>query len=283
MATNFPERARALALEISEAEPDLVGLQEVSLYRTGEPGVLDGPATPATTVIQDFLTILQQELQSAGLQYSPAIVLEESDVETPSTLGYDIRLTQRDVILARDGVVTSNAQGAHFTVNLEVPTVAGPLTVFRGWASVDATVHQRTVRFVTTHLEAFSPVHRFFQALELALPGGPAFTTLPVVLVGDLNSGPHEEDPLSAYGLLTSAGFSDTWTAVHPDDPGFTCCYAENLRDPEPVLSERIDHVLARLGIEALRAKLVGVDPDARTPSGLWPSDHAGIVTTLTP
>jgi hypothetical protein len=32
-ATNFPERAKALALEIETARPALVGLQEVSLYR----------------------------------------------------------------------------------------------------------------------------------------------------------------------------------------------------------------------------------------------------------
>src|SRR5215203_4987697 len=36
-ATNFPERAGALGDEIEQSEPLLVGLQEVSLYRTGPP------------------------------------------------------------------------------------------------------------------------------------------------------------------------------------------------------------------------------------------------------
>src|SRR5262249_43133898 len=37
LSTNFPERAGALADELAHAQPLLVGLQEVSLFRTGEP------------------------------------------------------------------------------------------------------------------------------------------------------------------------------------------------------------------------------------------------------
>jgi hypothetical protein len=38
---------------------------------------------------------------------------------------------------------------------------------------------------------------------------------------------------------------------------------------------------MARGPIAAQEAHLVGADPSARTPSGLWPADHAGLVATL--
>lgn len=99
-ATDFPARAKALAFEIEKADPHLIGLQEVALWRTGAPGVLDGPVTPATNVVYDFLTSLQSELASRGMQYSVVTAQAEFDAEVPSALGYDIRLTLRDVILA---------------------------------------------------------------------------------------------------------------------------------------------------------------------------------------
>src|SRR5262245_16130096 len=49
-ATNFPARAEALALEVRDAKPDLIGLQEASLWRTGP---AFSPAQ-ATTVAYDY-------------------------------------------------------------------------------------------------------------------------------------------------------------------------------------------------------------------------------------
>lgn len=54
-ANNFPERAGALAREIAQTRPQLVGLQEVALWRvqTGP-----NPFAPATAVAFDYLDIL---------------------------------------------------------------------------------------------------------------------------------------------------------------------------------------------------------------------------------
>src|SRR3954454_2238329 len=100
----------------------------------------------------------------------------------------------RDVILARNTAKTANPKGAHFSHLLNVTVSGIPISVTRGWTSVDAVVgHSRPIHFVNTHLEAFDdetqhPSIRSQQAGELVAPGGPARSTLPVILVGDLNS-----------------------------------------------------------------------------------------------
>ena len=283
--TDFPARAKVLAKEIQEADPDLIGLQEVAILRIGEPGVLDGFETPATTVIYDFLVSLQEELSNLGLHYSVVIAQTEFDVEAPSALGLDIRFTLRDVILAKadlppDELTLSNANSAHYDTNLPLDTVAGSVTFYRGWTSVDATVNRRKFRFINTHLEAFYAPVRFVQSIELL--SGPVNTSLPVILVGDLNSGP-DDTGLSAYANLIGAGLVDTWLEANPNDPGYTFGNDADLLNPIPTLNRRFDHVLTSPGVEVFRSVIVGTDQDNRTPSGLWPSDHAGVVATLRP
>jgi exonuclease III len=84
------------------------------------------------------------------------------------------------------------------------------------------------------------------------------------------------------YDILASSGFFDTWTLLHPTDPGFTCCNEADLLNPVPTLVQRIDHVLMHDGT-AYRSKVIGTDPANRTPEGLWPSDHAGVTAALAP
>ncbi len=70
--TNFPERAQALADEIHRYRPDVIGLQEVSTWRTQIPGdFLIGNPTQATDVAYDFLEILQAALSERHLRQLP--------------------------------------------------------------------------------------------------------------------------------------------------------------------------------------------------------------------
>jgi endonuclease/exonuclease/phosphatase family metal-dependent hydrolase len=279
-ANDFPARAKALAREIKDADPDLIGLQEVSLWRQGPIA-----ASPATTVVYDYLSILQAELAAHGLNYAVLVEQFTSDGELPTALGVDVRLTQRNVILGKSGLpadefVVSKTASAIYLKNFSIPTLGGTVTDWRGWTAVDATVNKRTVRFINTHLDSTVAQIRVAQAAELL--AGPANTSLPVVLVGDLNS-PPTEMVSSAYALLTGAGFVDAWTKANPSNVVLTCCHSELLLNPVPAFTERIDYVLTRPAVSVTEARIVGTDSDNRTASGLWPSDHAGVVATLVP
>ena len=288
--SDFPARAASIAREIEETDPAVVGLQEVAIWRVGPVGVLDGPATPAQTVVMDFLPVIEQALAARGLEYDVVRAQEELDVEGPAGAPYfrDVRLTSRDVILVKRGKAeVHGSSSGNFVADSSVPTPAGALTVKAAWVAADVTVNKRSFRFVTTHLEPNDPFVRTAQANELVAPGGPAAASrAPVVLVGDMNSDPADPPPFgAAFDALAGAGFADTWVQGAGADPGFTHGFGELLDDPDTSgFDTRIDHVLT-LGAEAPATKstLTGTDPANRTPSGLWPSDHAGVVAKVYP
>ncbi|MEU9304685.1 endonuclease/exonuclease/phosphatase family protein [Streptomyces sp. NPDC048269] len=285
-ATNFPERADALADEIAEGDPHLVGLQEAVLWRSQTPA---GTGS-ATHVEYDFLQILLDKLAARGKHYAAvATVTVGSDFEAPRSLPggglQDIRLTDRDVLLARTDLPArvfsvANAQTAVFQSHVEICAPASPgcaarIRIERGWVAVDATLRGHTARVVTTHLEPASPPVRLQQAAELL--AGPLNTTLPAVLLGDLNSGPGTPP----HNALLTAGFTDAWTATRHRNPGFTCCQDADLLNTTSKLTQRIDYVLFRGSITARASDRVGEAQADRTPSGLWPSDHAGVWSLL--
>ncbi len=303
--TDFPSRAQGLADEIEQVQPDLIGLQEASLWQSDP---YDGSAEPnAAHVEYDFVQILIDTLEARGLHYAVAGMEIGFDAEFPGFLspedaenGFlsDIRLTDREVILARadlraSELKLSNPRAANFETNLQFPVGPDPdsplFTLWRGWASVDAKVRGKTFRFVTTHLEDESIDVRNAQALEIL--SGPADTGLPVALVLDANSNANADPSTEVYAALIGAGFVDSWFEAHPGSEITTCCSAPDLTNEVfPVGTDdegRIDLVLYRdhFDFRTREADLLGEDPVDRVvnTSGIpiWPTDHAGLFATL--
>lgn len=283
-ASKPAERIAGIADEIQNASPDLVGLQEVALWRIGAPF----DPSPAEFATYDFLQLLLDELNARGLHYRAVRILTNFDAEVPAvfsqTQALDVRFTDRIVVLARTDLRTSefnvqNTQARHFVTNFTFssPTL-GTITVPRGWISVDVKMRGKTFRFVNTHLESFSPIITNIQAAELLHAAGN--TTLPLIFAGDFNSDAESND--AVYQLLINAGFRDVWRLTHPNEPGFTwALFLDNPYNYTPPFV-RIDLILIRGDIDALSSDLVGEDPMTdRTPSGLMRSDHAGVTASL--
>jgi endonuclease/exonuclease/phosphatase family metal-dependent hydrolase len=289
-ATNFAQRAGRLADEIAATRPQVIGLQEVALYRRQSPGdAISGGTTPATTVVLDFLQILRDSLAARGLSYVAVATRTGLDLEAPMSTGTgpsgptydDLRFTDRDVILASGAVTTSHTSSADFAAKAFVTT--GGVTIFipRGWTAVETTVGASVIRIVNTHLEveAAAPFQEA-QAQELIDLLTPE--SHPVLLIGDFNSAANVTTTRS-YGLLTAAGFTDTWAQRFRSDSGLTCCQASDLLNATSTLDQRVDFVFWRgPGVSVSPVDVVGAMQTDRTISGLWPSDHAGVVSTLT-
>ena len=302
-STKFPERAAPLAREIKRSKADLVGLQEVALWRQqipsdgGAPPISPIPgAQPASDVEFDFLALLRAQLKKIGARYRVVVVQNEFAGELPADVDhndatgtgplagfgadFDASLTMRDVILVRRGsnVKLGRTRKGHFETRYE-PSIGGiVIPVDRGWVSVEAKLRGGRFRFVNTHLEAFGdPKIREAQAKELI--AGPLDTRRQVILVGDLNSGigrhnePERPGDDLAFRALARFGMKDRGAIQ-------SCCY-DNLFDPNSVFDHTVDHVLTKPGLRKIRAYVTGDDASERTASGLWPSDHGGVVSRL--
>jgi endonuclease/exonuclease/phosphatase family metal-dependent hydrolase len=305
-ANDFPTRARGLAREILAEEPDLVGLQEVALWRTGPPSLAPvlGAGPSATTVRVDYLQSLLDQLNKGQPRYEVVVAQNEFDFEAPAdengvagdgpnaaipNAEINGRLTMRDVILARKGagVSTANPAAGHFANLLTVPVAGVPVTVTRGWTSADAKVRgSGWFHIVNTHLEAFDPASqvpsvRARQAAELVAPGGPATSSLPVVLVGDLNSDDDTVEPgdQQAYRALLEAGMVERSTGTP-----LGCCLkssllAEGAGGSVADFDHQVDHVMTDdpHDVRLEDSEVTGLLPV----NGFWDSDHAGLFSAL--
>jgi endonuclease/exonuclease/phosphatase family metal-dependent hydrolase len=182
---NFPVRAKGLAAEILKKKPDLVGMQEVSLWRKGplndaapfscSPTFPYRCAFTASNVTYDYLKLLLKQLNKGHKRYAILKSKNEFDFEAPTDRNgvagdgdacpaqcdgeENDRLTMRDVILKRlhDGVKVRHVRAGTYHT-LYSPTVGGAVVVHvqRGWESADVKVGKSPrFRVVNTHLEAF--------------------------------------------------------------------------------------------------------------------------------
>jgi endonuclease/exonuclease/phosphatase family metal-dependent hydrolase len=273
VASDIPSRARLVAREIAAAKPDVVSVQEASLWQWQS---AIGPASI------DALGALERALAAEGAHYAPALVLDEFSGAAPVQGFGQVSFLDRDALLVRTDqppgqLRIANVQGGHYATVLSIPTVVGTVTVPRGWISADLTVRGRTVRVIATHLESFSAAVQQAQGHELV--AGPAHTSLPVIIAGDLNTG-----PLASGGFLTptyqqilAAGFTDTWPLTNPGVAGMTNAFhAEDPYGPS-VPDKRIDLVLVNGNLRPVSDTLTGTS----AVDGLWPSDHAGVVARI--
>ena len=305
--TDFHVRAELLAEEIGGARPDLVGLQEVALWRHGPMEIGQVGVPNAEVVDYDFLQILLDELAERGTPYVAASIADRADVESPSFSGSvaapvnprDIRLTMRDVVLMRQSSsLTEIDEGqAVYDVNLSLGVAGVTFDFDRGYQWIDVRAGSERFRFVNTHLEAFSSDIALAQAQQLVSEAtSPDRST---IFVCDCNSDPvnnkvKEIDTVphkAPYELITGpGGYTDLWKASgRPADlPGFdagdTSGLNETVDEPLPgSWTHRIDMVFGRTAsgepLTTDRGRVTGRDGDPRDPAtGLWPSDHAGVV-----
>jgi endonuclease/exonuclease/phosphatase family metal-dependent hydrolase len=299
--TSFPTRSKLLAKEILDRRPDLVGLQEVALWRRGPydlNAVLTGRPS-ATQVDYDFLKTLLSDLKG---RYRAVRVQQESDVEGPVFQGSDpaadpgafnARLTMRDVILKRKAskVKVVRTGSRQYKARLDINLSGAVFSFIRGVTWADAKLGAKTFRFINTHLESETSTLALAQAKEaVAGPVKAVKGKKTIIWVCDCNSDPlssatkpNDIPHKSAYDFLVKT-FHDEWLRFAPASKGFTSGLNETVNDADLTgIDHRIDLILGRTAkgkaLKVAKAWITG--NKARTSTGLWASDHMGVVARL--
>jgi hypothetical protein len=286
-ASDFPSRAELLAQEIASKRPHLVGLQEVSKITVN--------GTTGVAPFRDYLEDVLNALAAHGADYRAVGVVNNLDVTVPIPGIGLVRTLDRDVVIARADVPAGpitvpgcrpSADGCNYLTFVSVPTPFGTtLAIERGFVVVDAVAEGQPVRFVNTHLEIpeLPVIVQSLQAAELiarvsALPLVPDSA---VMVVGDINSGP-TDTPVVVGGMTAvppymqlAAVLADVWDVRQGNPPGFTCCTA-SLSSPEFDAFKRVDVIFA--GGLPFTARAMNVGADDKTATGLWASDHLGVL-----
>lgn len=290
-ASDIHARMGAIAAEIEATNPDLVGLQEVTTYYSQAPGDHHLPGIPkqATNITFDFLQILMDELDARGLNYNIAAENMNADVEFPSTVDgvnfIDYRLMDRDVILARNDVTVSNVSENNFVEAITAVIEIGGVDIAftRGFSHLTAMKDGVSFTFANTHLEVGGEAVIAQIAQGVVLKGALSNLNSPVIAVGDFNSDPSDPGDDGRVYRSFLEDYTDAWANSQGTSTagGNTCCQDDVHATPSQ-LDNRIDIIFYRGDADATSAVVVGDDEADITPSGVWPSDHAGVVATIT-
>jgi hypothetical protein len=231
-ATRPAQRARALADEIADREPDVVGLQEAYKFDClpfpgypSRPGIgCDDPAIKGafTDHLRDTAAALHGKYVVAGKVTNLQVAAIPFAVNGYPAL---LSLADRDAILVRRGLQASwvnfkpialckssdqgcNYQTAPPPLSLSTPLGTVTVAIERGFLAVDVKVKGRAYRVFTTHLEQRLlapnlPETRLLQVGQAYELLGTALNTWDgvkkVIIIGDFNSDPTDTIPVPPY------------------------------------------------------------------------------------
>ena len=227
-ATDTDARMCAVAAVLAREQPDVVGLQEVSVWTDDGAPVVDAQARLLEAL---GAAGADYEVAVSGTAFGGAVPVGETWLELA---GYNLLLVRRE---GRFRLTGTEVGCYRTTLELATGIDGVGFPVRRGWVLARGTVGGRSVVVVGTHTEAWDPGVRDAQRDELLHVL--QHESAPVVLLGDLNAEP------AALGMPES--YVDAWhVAGAPGGEGYTCGREPTLADPEARLRERIDYVLVR-------------------------------------
>ena len=209
-ATDFSKRKMILAQEIKDESPDVIGLQEATIWyckakpwsaktevfnftnellaaldgryviaekngkKAFNPGYSIGPI-PFLTKVNDaktFQPLFGQNSASCGFQIGDALLIKKELAQYVNQVG----------------------NSEYQDVYKVVPTI---MEIYRGYTWADITMQGSNIRFISTHLESLWDINEVPKAADQArqLVADLKETKSPIIVIGDFNSDPRDPRP----------------------------------------------------------------------------------------
>ena len=268
---DFSKRSIALAAEIKEYQPDVIGLQEATIWYCKK------NAWSKKTEVFNFT---DQLLEALGGDY----VLASKDGKTAFNPGYSISPipfltmvkdeTRFQKLFGQDRAACGFQIGDALAIkkslasqvirvgNTEykdsysiVPTL---MTIYRGYTWADIYIADAPVRFVSTHLESIWDENKVPNAAKQAnqLIADLKDTNMPIVVIGDFNADPRDPRPANAANPGLQPTASDECPAGDSKCNAYRLMVEAGFNDAGPDSSDPTTYTW---GMDAL---LTGPDPD---------------------
>jgi endonuclease/exonuclease/phosphatase family metal-dependent hydrolase len=304
--TNFTARAPKLAREAAQDRPEIIGVQEATIWYCKKDLFSDKvevfnfldqfiAATKSTGVGYSLVTANGVEAFNPG--YSIAAIPYVTKVRDPETFnpifGQDTAscgFTIGDALLVRDDVKDRIIQVGNTEYDATYSIVPTIMTIYRGYTWADFKVQDSVVRLITTHLESIWDENKIpnsaLQAQQLVADLKDA--KMPVVIMGDFNEQPVASETCptpggakcNAYSTMIEAGFEN----ASPDAQNpryFTWGASALLNGPDKKrisaakkfgnqygFTDRLDYIFTKNAYATVSSKIIGnVWPDG---TGVW-------------
>ena len=245
--TDFSQRKKILADQIRTESPDVIGIQEATIWYckahfwSGKTEVFNFTQELLAELGGDYIIAAKNGVEANNPGYSIGPIPFLTKVNDPKTFqalfgqnDADCGFQIGDALLIKKSLsqyVNQVGNSEYRDVYKVVPTL---MEIYRGYSWADITVQGTNVRFVTTHLESLWDVNKVPKAADQArqLVADLAKTKSPIVVIGDFNSDPRDPRPLgapnpgeqptasdkcpagssicNAYKVMREAGFTDS-------------------------------------------------------------------------
>jgi endonuclease/exonuclease/phosphatase family metal-dependent hydrolase len=226
--TDFSQRKLILADEIRSESPDVIGVQEATIWYckanawSGKIEVFNFTNELLAELKGEYVIAEKDGIQANNPGYSIGPIPYLTTVNDPKTFkrlfgkdSADCGFQIGDVLLIKKSLsqyVNQVGNSEFKDVYKVVPTL---MEIYRGYTWADITVQGTNVRFVTTHLESLWDPNKIPKAADQArqLVKDLSRTKSPIVVIGDFNSDPRDPRPSRSQNPGDQPTVSDTCPA----------------------------------------------------------------------